>query len=89
MRLRAFSALVLCATMLSSCQTISPEEQRSRDDNQCKSYGFKSGTEGMATCLLELDLDRRAESRAMQRRMSQDFFKRPVIIERQIIVKNP
>ena len=44
----------------------------------------------MAGCLLDLDLDRRADNRAWQAQMNRDMFYRPVVVERQIIVRqNP
>ncbi|RUM26223.1 hypothetical protein EFQ99_08095 [Rhizobium vallis] len=49
---------------LSACQTMTPEERRAADEQRCLSYGFRRGTDGFATCLQRIDLDRRAESRA-------------------------
>lgn len=77
--------LVLAATAagLSACQT--PEERRAADEQRCLSYGFKRGTDGFATCLQRIDLDRRAESRANQAQMMWDLnygFYRPVYVYR-------
>ncbi len=75
---------------LTACQTLTPEERRARDEATCRSYGFRLGTDQMAGCLLDLDLDRRAENRAWQAQMNRDMFYRPVVVERQIIVRqNP
>ena len=49
---------------LSACQTMTPEERRAADEQRCLGYGFRRGTDGFATCLQRIDLDRRAESRA-------------------------
>ncbi|NKK72647.1 hypothetical protein GFM13_20155 [Rhizobium leguminosarum bv. viciae] len=62
---------------LSACQTMTPEERRVADEQRCLSYGFRRGTDGFATCLQRIDLDRRAESRAqsaeMMNRMAWDL----------------
>ncbi|MGO6908194.1 hypothetical protein ACCS96_49895, partial [Rhizobium ruizarguesonis] len=54
---------------LSACQTMTPEERRAADEQRCLSYGFRRGTDGFATCLQRIDLDRRAESRAQSAEM--------------------
>ncbi|MBW9115827.1 hypothetical protein JNB88_19515 [Rhizobium cauense] len=58
-------SLVLAATAvsLSACQTLSPEQQRAADEDQCRRYGFKYGTDGFAGCLQRIDLYRRAQYR--------------------------
>jgi hypothetical protein len=76
------------AMALSSCQTLSPEERRARDETTCRGYGFRPNTDQMAGCLLDLDLDRRADARAWQAQSSRDMFYRPVVVERRIIVQN-
>jgi len=67
MRLSALSlTLAALAIGLSACQTMTPEERRAADERQCLSYGFKPGTNGFATCLQRIDLDRRADARAFR-----------------------
>jgi hypothetical protein len=56
--------LAAIAIALSACQTMTPEERRASDERQCTSYGFKRGTEGFATCLQRIDLNRDAQLRA-------------------------
>ncbi len=56
--------MVAIAIGLSACQTMTPEERRAADERQCMSYGFKRGTEGFATCLQRIDLNRQAQARA-------------------------
>ncbi|MBX4959314.1 hypothetical protein HJB51_27515 [Rhizobium lentis] len=77
MRLPLLLTLVAVAAGLSACQTMTPEERRAADERQCLSYGFRRGTDGFATCLQRIDLDRRAESRAqsaeMMNRMAWDL----------------
>jgi hypothetical protein len=47
------------------------------DAQTCASYGFRRGTDGFASCLLNLELDRRAASRAQFEQMQ---FNTPLII---------
>ncbi len=63
MRLLTGSAL-LAALLIAGCTTMTPEERRAMDSQTCASYGFKRGGDGFASCLLNLELDRREESRA-------------------------
>ncbi|MGO6746406.1 hypothetical protein ELI00_03740 [Rhizobium ruizarguesonis] len=58
---------------LSACQTMTPEERRAADEQRCLGYGFRRGTDGFATCLQRIDLDRRAESRAQSAEMMQSM----------------
>ncbi|MBM7324947.1 hypothetical protein JS562_17825 [Agrobacterium sp. S2] len=71
---------------LTACQTLTPEERRARDEATCRGYGFRPGTDPMAGCLLDLEMD----NRAWQAQMNRDMFYRPVVVERRIIVQqNP
>jgi hypothetical protein len=72
---------------LTACQTLTPEERRARDESTCRGYGFRPGTDPMAGCLLDLELDRRADNRAWQARVDRDMFYRPVVVERRVIVQ--
>lgn len=81
-----FITLLAALTILPACQSLSPEAVRARDEQKCQSYGFRPATDGMAKCLLDIDMDRRAESRAMQARMHNDLMFRPVIVERRVII---
>ena len=89
--MRVSIGLVAISAMLalSACQTLTPEERRARDEATCRGYGFRTGTDPMAGCLLDLDLDRRADARAWQAQTRRDMFYRPVVVERRIIVQNP
>ncbi|MGO7019673.1 hypothetical protein [Rhizobium leguminosarum] len=78
MRIRLLiTVLATVVAGLSACQTMTPEERRAADEPRCMSYGFRRGTDGFATCLQRIDLDRRAESRAqsaeMMNRMAWDL----------------
>jgi predicted lipoprotein with Yx(FWY)xxD motif len=68
-------ALSLAATAfaLSACQTMTPEERRAADEQRCLEYGFKRGSEGMATCLQRIDLNREAEARANREELMLDM----------------
>jgi hypothetical protein len=72
MRTLAFAVAALGLLAVGGCVT-SPEELRAADEAQCRSYGFRDRSEAFANCLLELDLDRRAERRDWDR-----FHSRPV-----------
>lgn len=78
--------LMLGFAMLVGCQTMTPEERRAADMRTCAGYGFKPNTDGMAQCLLQLDLDRRADMRAFEAR-STAMWNQPVILERRVIVE--
>jgi hypothetical protein len=82
----ALTALVVLAGLLAGCQTMTPEERRAADQRTCMGYGFKPNTDGMAQCLLQLDLDRRADMRAFEAR-SAAMWNQPVILERRVIVE--
>gem|GEM_PF-597712 len=56
-------ALAAAAISLSACQTLTPEQQRAADEDQCLRYGFKRGTDGFAGCFQRIDLYRRAQYR--------------------------
>jgi hypothetical protein len=71
MRYPVLTALALTVMpLLAACQTMTPEERRAADQRACVGYGFKPGTNAMAQCLLDLDLDRRADSRAWRYQQS-------------------
>lgn len=57
--------LFVMAATLTACQTTTPEQRRAADETTCRGYGFRKGTEGMATCLMNQELDRHAQTRAM------------------------
>lgn len=81
-RLILLAALPL---LLTACETMSPEERRAADEQHCRSYGFRPGTEGMARCLLDLDLDRRAESRSWRDQQARTAWG-PMFVERRVII---
>ncbi|MBP2547690.1 hypothetical protein J2858_000583 [Neorhizobium galegae] len=82
---RPLLPLLICvAAGLAGCQTMTPEERRAADERTCAGYGFRPATDAMARCLLDLDLDRRADMRAFQTRSM--MFDQPVILERRVIV---
>jgi hypothetical protein len=62
-------------TVLAGCKTLTPEERRALDGQTCSSFGFKRGTTAFSDCLLDLELDRRADRRAQF-----DQFNTPVIV---------
>jgi hypothetical protein len=68
---------VLLTLFITGCVSMTPEERRALDNQTCSSYGFRRGTDAFANCLLNLDLDRRAASRAQFEQMQ---FNTPLII---------
>lgn len=79
--------LLIVATLLAACQSMTPEQRRAADEGQCLNYGFRRGTEAFAECLQRIDLDRRAEARASSIRASQMMWEPPLVIERRVIVR--
>lgn len=56
--------LATVAVLAAGCQTMTPEQQRAADEQQCRGYGFKRGTTAFADCLQRIDLNRAANARA-------------------------
>jgi hypothetical protein len=52
----------MLALALTGCVT-TEAEYRARDEERCRSFGFRAPSEGFSNCLLQLDLDRAAERR--------------------------
>lgn len=59
-------AVVGAALLLAGCNSASLAEQRAGDEARCRSYGFRPGTDAFAKCLLQVDLDRSADRRAIR-----------------------
>jgi hypothetical protein len=57
-------AVLSAALLLAACATTTPAERRRADEAQCRSYGFRVGTDAFSQCLLDLDLNRAANRRA-------------------------
>lgn len=70
------AALAVTAILLAGCQTAA--EVRANDENRCRDYGFRTGTDAFAECLQRIDLDRRASLRESSRDAL--FMPQPVII---------
>ncbi|MCF3640118.1 hypothetical protein LXM94_09070 [Rhizobium sp. TRM95111] len=81
--------LAFLALALASCQTMTPEERRAADEAKCASYGFRRGSEAFAGCLQRIELDRRADARAL--RYSNTYpgwgWGGPVYVERRAYVR--
>ena len=58
----------LLALACSGCVT--DAERRAADEARCRNYGFRGQSEGLANCLLQIDLDRSA---ALRYRMDTAF----------------
>jgi len=70
---------------LAGCQTLTPQERRALDEQQCRSYGFRPGTDAFAECLQRIDLDRRADYRFRMAEM--DRWDEPLVVYRPVIVR--
>lgn len=70
--------LVLTTIALAGCVSVSPAERRAADENQCRSYGFRPGTDAFAACLQRIDLSRAADRRAAL--LQDPFPPRPVYV---------
>ena len=79
----------LLLVLLAGCQSLTPEERRAADERTCAGYGFRARTDAMAQCLLDLDLDRRAQLRSLQASNDRLFWRPPLIVERRVIVRRP
>ncbi|WEX07347.1 hypothetical protein [Chelativorans sp. AA-79] len=77
---------LMLAAGLAGCATITPEEQRALDEENCRSYGFRPGTDAFAECLQRIDLDRRAERRYRMAEFDR-WDPDPVVVYRPIIVR--
>jgi len=72
--------------VLAGCTTMTPEERRAADEETCREYGVRNGSEAFAECLQRIELDRRAERRA---NMSSFEFSRPMVVYRPVPVRVP
>ncbi|MCF6369878.1 hypothetical protein [Rhizobium halophilum] len=84
--MRQYLLFALLPLALTGCQTVTPEERRAADQRTCLGYGFKAGTDAMARCLLDLDLERRADARSW-RDQSTPAMWAPMYVERRIIIR--
>ncbi|HVK92424.1 MAG TPA: hypothetical protein VM468_13645 [Mycoplana sp.] len=66
MRVPSLLYLAATAAFVAGCQTVTPEQRRAADEQQCLDYGFRRGTTAFANCLQRIDLDRSANARARQ-----------------------
>ena len=73
--------------LLAGCTTMTPEERRAADEETCRDYGFRRGSEAFAECLQRIELDRRAQSRANM--IALEASRPPVFVHRPIIVRPP
>lgn len=79
------AVLVFLAASLAACTTITPEERRALDDEACRAYGFRTGTDAFAACLQRIDLDRRAEARASRAEFDR-WSRTPAVVYRPVFV---
>ena len=58
------TSIAVLALALSAGGCITLEERRALDAEQCRGYGFRTGTDAFANCLQQIDLDRADSRRA-------------------------
>lgn len=80
-----FLLIIGVLSLLVGCETITPEQQRAADAEECRAYGFSQGTNAFAECLQRIELDRRAERRA--RMIAMERWPEPRVVYRPIIVR--
>jgi hypothetical protein len=66
-------SLAATGSLIAGCQTMTPEERRAADEQQCLEYGFRRGTTAFANCLQRIDLDRSANARARRVETAVEF----------------
>lgn len=77
---------LIVLAVLAGCTTMTPEERRAADEETCREYGFRKGSEAFAECLQRIELDRRAERRA---NMASFELSRPIVVYRPVPVRVP
>ena len=77
---------LIALAVLAGCTTMTPEERRASDEETCREYGFRKGSEAFAECLQRIELDRRAERRA---NMASFELSRPMVVYRPVRVPVP
>lgn len=77
--------LACLAAGLAACTTISPEERRAMDEDTCRSYDFRPGTDAFSECLQRIDLDRRADARANRADFDR-WASRPAVVYQPVYV---
>jgi len=68
---------LLSMAMLSSCTTITPQEQLMMDRSHCTAIGFPDQSVPLAECVQRMELDRHADRRASQESMDRWMYDRP------------
>lgn len=62
-------AAIAIVPLIAACSTTSPEVRLAQHQNQCAAYGFRSGTEAYANCMMQMDLASKAEDSASKERI--------------------
>lgn len=48
--------MLACSALLAGCATTTPAERLANNQDACSSYGFTSGTDAYASCMMQMDL---------------------------------
>lgn len=68
--MRLIALALLTGALLSGCMGRSPQERYAEAQNACTSYGFKSGTDAYAQCMMELDIAMAQQDQAAAQRFA-------------------
>ena len=72
--------LLVLAAGLSGCQSMTPEQRRAADEATCTGYGFRRNSDAFANCLMNQDLNRSANARALQASQDDFFWGPPFVV---------
>lgn len=71
------SLALLSVVALTSCATVTPQQQLETDRSHCRTLGFPEQSVPLAECVQRIELDRRADRRASQASMDRWMYDRP------------
>lgn len=60
---RNVALAAVIAAAVAGCSTTTPAERLATNQTACGSYGFKVGTDAHATCMMQMDLETKADDR--------------------------
>lgn len=62
-------AVAAFAVAVAGCSTTTPAERLATNQSTCAGYGFKTGTDAYAACMMNLDLDQQQQDRDRRQRI--------------------
>jgi hypothetical protein len=61
--LRNIALAAVLAVAVAGCSTTTPAERLAANQGTCVGYGFKVGTDAYATCMMQMDIEDKADDR--------------------------